>query len=306
MNHSFKFIVNPNNTKQVEITTLLQYCALKNTFSEFIPNNIKSMNFSGNQVYFSNKNKNFNPDISFTKYIQMEQSERDIFKTKYLNDINAFSLFFDALSESENLNYFKERRHLRFENKDTTSPDNYIIDDLYTVFMYHEYANRYLSKYIPKNSKEVCYVDMNKDSRGNTDILYDDNFIKFNIIGTKHNDEEIEELVNEYSSLVNCINDIIAIQISNNDGLVENTYDEFCIYTEDPNIIQKVLMNNQRIIDTTRRYIDNMKYRPCGKYSHTLDIFIELQTLITNIVNSCESSKKKAENRLAMLNNLFK
>ena len=30
MNHSFKFIVRPNRCVEIEITSLLQYCALKN------------------------------------------------------------------------------------------------------------------------------------------------------------------------------------------------------------------------------------------------------------------------------------
>ena len=84
MNHSFKLIVNPSNTEQVEITSLLQYCALKNILSKLTSNNIKPLDFNSNDVYFSNIITDVNPDVSFTKYALMTRSEKNNFQTETL------------------------------------------------------------------------------------------------------------------------------------------------------------------------------------------------------------------------------
>ena len=302
MNHSFKFIVNPNNTENIEITSLLQYCALKNSLSELTSNNIKSLKYNEYPVFFSDAIKDVKPDASFTKYIQKKQSEKNAFKTKSLKDITAFSLFFNAISEIEYAGSFKGLRPWKYNN---TAPDHYTVDDLYTIFMHYEYAKKYLLKYIPKNSEEVCYVQIPKTTTTNkgVDIRYDDSFINFDIIGSKYKDKEAKE---EYVRLVNCINENVDFQILKNNGHLENTYDDLCVYTEDPDIIHKVLMNNQVIIDTMVNDIFYINYRLHEKYSHRSDVFNELQSSITNVVDTYETSKKKTEDNLLTLNGLFK
>ena len=84
MNNSFKFIVNPKNTKQIEITSFLQYCALKNILSKFAPKYIESLDCNFNHILFSDTNKNFKPSTSFTKYIQISpEARQEVFRLKH-------------------------------------------------------------------------------------------------------------------------------------------------------------------------------------------------------------------------------
>ena len=299
MNHSFKFIVNLNRTRDIEITSLLQYYALKNTLANFTSNNIKSLNYNKNPVLFSDTITNVKQDASFTKYIQKKQSERNAFKTKYLEDITDSSLFFDAISEIEYPCSFKGPRPWKYND---IAPDYYTVDDLYTLFMRYEYAKMYLSKYIPKNSEEVCYVRIPKSDFDKPFIRYDDSFVKFDIINFNFENNEARE---EYTRLVNCIKESVEVQISKNNGHIENTYDELCVYTEDPAIIHKVLMNNQKVIDTIAKYIFYINYRLHTNYFYKYDVFNELQTSIENVVETYETTKKETEDNLAVLNDLF-
>ena len=303
MNHSFKFIVDPNNTTQVEITSLLQYYALKNTLANFTSNNIKSLNYNENPVIFSDTITDIKPDASFTEYIQKKQSKRDTFKAEYLEDITDFSLFFNAISEIEYPSSFKGPRPWKYNG---IAPNYYTVDDLYTIFMRYEYAKMYLSKYIPKNSEEVCYVRILKSDFGRNQsdfdkpfIRYDDSFVKFDVVNSNSENKE------EYTRLVNCIKESVEVQISKNNGHIENTYDELCVYTEDPVIIHKVLMNNQKIIDTIAKYIFYINYRLHTNYFYKYNVFNELNTCITNVVETYESTKKETEDNLAVLNDLF-
>ena len=154
MNNSFKFIVNPNYTYEIEITSFLQYCALKNTLSEFNSNNIKPLKNNRNPVSFSNKITNIESNVSFTKYIQMERDEKDAFKTKIFKE-EGVNLFFDAISDSLYSGLCKNRVFLDLFHYD--DPDYQTVNDLYKFFTSGISAEYYLSKYIPKNSKEVCY-----------------------------------------------------------------------------------------------------------------------------------------------------
>ena len=182
MNHSFKLIVNPSNTEQVEITSLLQYCALKNILSKLTSNNIKPLDFNSNDVYFSNIITDVNPDVSFTKYALMTRSEKNNFQTETLGKIWD-SLFFNALSDCGHLHIFKERRQrLRNEYTDT-APDNFTVEDLCTIFMENQPARKYLSEYIPEIPGEICYAQIPKTINNNTTICYDDNYINFIITG---------------------------------------------------------------------------------------------------------------------------
>ena len=297
---SFKFIVNPRNTTEIEITSFLQYCALKNNLSNLTSNNIKPLKYNKNPVLFTCDVTDIDPDASFTKYALMSQSEKNAFKTKTLKK-NYYSLFFNALSDSGYLKYFKERRGMRFEYRND-APDYFTVDDLYIFFMEYTPKNNYLPTYIPKNSCDICYVQIPETTDFDVNIYYNDNSINFDIIDSEHDDKETVE---EFTKLVNCINESTNLQISKNDGHIENTYDNFCVYTEDPTIIHKVLMNNQRVIDTMRNYIIDIKYRQRGKYSQIFDILNELQTSITNVVNAHESIVKKTKDNLAVLNDLF-
>ena len=76
MDNSFKFIVNPKNTKQIEVTSFLQYCALKNTLSKFNSNKIKPFKTNYHSVEFRDDITKRCPEAGFTEYIQMEQSEK--------------------------------------------------------------------------------------------------------------------------------------------------------------------------------------------------------------------------------------
>lgn len=299
MNHSFKIIVNPRITTEIEITSLLQYCALKNTLSKLTSNNIKPLKFNKNPVSFSSK------DIGtkFTEYIRMSRSERNAFKTKALEECDN-SVFFDALSECEctHSGFLRRRERHRREYKDT-APNNYTVDDLCTNFMFIN-GSEYLLKYIPEESCEVCYAQIYKTTDGkDIEIWYEDDFISFNIIDSVHDDTGNIE---EFNKLVDYINESVGLQISKHDGHIENTYDNLCVYTKDPDIICKVLKNNQRIINEMLSCIDDIKsHKPCGKYSCVFDISNELQTSITNVINAHESIEKKIKDNLTVLNDLF-
>ena len=99
---------------------------------------------------------------------------------------------------------------------------------------------------------------------------------------------------------------ILSIQILKNNGHIENIYDELCVYTEDPTIIHNVLKNNQVIIDKMASNIHYINYILHEKYSRRSVVFNELQTSITNVVNTYESSLKETGDNLAVLNDLFK
>ena len=304
MNNSFKFIVNPNYTYEIEITSFLQYCALKNTLSEFNSNNIKPLKNNRNPVSFSNKITNIESNVSFTKYIHMERDEKDAFKTKIFKE-EGVNLFFDAISDSLYSGLCKNRVFLDLFHYD--DPDYQTVNDLYKFFTSGISAEYYLSKYIPKNSKEVCYISMHMDYDENdneiVDIYHDDGFIKFDIIRSENKDSEYQK---EYSRIVNSIYENIDVQKIKNNGYIENTYNESCVYTEDPTIIHKVLMNNQSIINKVSSDIDYLNLRQETLCLNRYDIFIELQISIANVENSCKSAKKKVKDNLAMLNDLFK
>ena len=299
MNNSFKFIVNPSDTTQIEITSLLQYCALKNILSEFNCKKIKSLSSKSNEVYFSRKNRNFNLGISFTTYIQKSQSERDALKTTCLEDIDEFSLFFNAISEIE---YPHSFRDLRPYGLGFSTYSNYLVNDLYTIFKHREYAKKYLSKYIPKTSEEVCYAQIPKTTNKYDKIYYDDSFINFTVIEFDYKNKESDE---EYIKLIKCINENVDFQFLRNKGYIENIVDDLCIYTKDPAIIHKVLMNNQSIIDTMVSDILYIHNRQQSKYSCRHVVSNELQSSITDVVNIYESRKKKAEDNLVVLNDLI-
>ena len=300
MNHSFKFIVHPNRTENVEITTLLQYCALKNILSNFDSNYIKSFGYNNQPVFFSDEITDVEPDASFTKYIQKKQDKKNDFKSMCLENSSDLSLFFDAISEIEYAGSFRDLRPWKYNN---IVPDDYSVNDLYIIFMRYEYAKRYLSKYIPKNSNEVCYAQISGTTANDIKICYDDCYTKFTIISSNCKDEKSKE---EYIKLVNCINENINFQILKNNGHIENTYDDLCVYTEDPTIIHRVLMNNQVIIDKMASNILHINYVLHENYSRGSVVFNELQTSITNIVNIYETSLKETEDNLAVLNDLFK
>ena len=300
MNHSFKFIVHPNRTENVEITTLLQYCALKNILSNFDSNYIKSFEYNNQPVLFSDEITDVEPDASFTEYIQKKQDKRNDFISMCLDNSNDLSLFFDAISEIEYPGSFKDLRPWEYND---IVPDDYSVNDLYTIFMRYEYAKRYLSKYIPKNSEEICYAQITRNTANDIKIYYDDCYTKFTIISSNCEDEKSKE---EYIKLVNCINENIDFQILKNNGHIENTYDELCVYTEDPTIIHNVLKNNQVIIDKMASNIHYINYVLHKKYSRRSVVFNELQTSITNIVNTYESTLKEIGDNLAVLNDLFK
>ena len=301
MNNSFKFIVNSNNDEQVEITTLLQYCALKNILSKFNSNKIKPLKYNINPVLFSDKIIDDYPDASFTEYLQKEQSERDSFKTKTLKEDNV-SLFFDALSNCEDSRFLTRRREILRKEYEDTAPNYYTVEDLCMIFMNHLSAKNYLSKYIIKNSEEICYAQMSGTAEDYVDIWYDDKCIAFDIINFKCKDKED---IREFTKLVNCINESFELQFSKNNGLIADTCDDLCVYTEDPTTIREVLSNNQRIIDTTRKYINYMECTSRGRYSHIFNISNELQSSITNVINSYESRKKKIKNNSTALDGLF-
>ena len=269
MNHSFKFIVRPNRYVEIEITSLLQYCALKNILSNFDLNNIKSLKYNENHVLFSETIINADPRASFTEYILMTQSERDAFKQKTFKE-EGVSLFFDAISEVEYKNSFTDLRPTDYDFYG--DPFKYTVEDLYLIFMNHEHAKKYLSKYIPKNSKEIRYVDMDKNTWEDYIIRYYDNSIKFDIIDSWHKDKEV---LKEYAKLINCIKRNTYFHYFKNNGHIENTYDEFCVYTEDPAIIHKVLMNNQAIIDKMANDISYINHRQHDNYSHRSIVFNE-------------------------------
>ena len=298
MNNSFKFIVNPNDTEDIEITSLLQYCALKNTLSNLTSNNIKPLKFNKNPVLFSSK------DIGtrFTEYIRMSRSERNAFKTKTLDECDD-SVFFDALSECERAHPgFLRRREIHKRKYKDATQDNYTVDDLCTIFMSYD-VSEYLLKYIPEESCEICYAQISKATDNkNINIWYEDEYIRFDIIDSVHDDTGNIE---EFTKLVDYINKSVGLQISKHDGHIENTYDNLCVYTKDPAIICKVLKNNQRIINKMLCCITDINHKPCGKYSRVFDISNELQTSITNVVNAHESMKKKIKDNLTVLNDLF-
>ena len=299
MNHSFKLIVNPSDTTEIEITSLLQYCALKNTLSELTSNNIRPLKFNRNPVLFSNENIS----TRFTEYIRMSRSERNTFKTKALDECDD-SIFFDALSECEcaHPGFLRRREIYRREYKDTTQ-DYYTVDDLCTNFMSIN-ASEYLLKYIPEDTCEVCYAEISKtNDNKDINICYEDEYISFDIIDSIHDDTGNTE---EFTKLVDYIDESVGLQISKHDGHIENTCDNLCVYTKDPDIICKVLKNNQRIINEMISCITDIKsHKPCGKCSCVFDISNELQTSITNVVNARESIEKKTKDNLAALNDLF-
>ena len=299
MNQSFKFIVNPSDTTEIEITSLLQYCALKNTLSEFTSNNINPFIYHETPVHFSNKVTDIDSYKDFAKYIQMTRSEKDAFKTKYLENTTNFSLFFDAISEIEYTEPFTDLRPN--DNNNNRSTEYYIINDLYAIFMNHEYAKKYLSKYIPKNSEEVCYAEIS-DFLSNH-IKYEDKFIKFYHHWFQSNDIATND--KGYTNLVKCIKENTDFQISKNNGHIENTCDDLCVYTEDPAIIHKVLVNNQAIIDKMANDISYINHRQHDNYSHRSIVFNELHTCITNVMDTCESIKKETEDNLTVLNDLI-
>ena len=303
MSKSFRFIVEPGEkTIKIEITSLLQYCALKNILSKFILNNIKPLKCNKNPIRFGNKVTDFYPDTTFTKYVQMSKSERDSFKTKFLEENNYYSLFFDVLSKNDCLIFFKEQIYLEEEYRDTTVPDQYIVDHLYTFFMHCDYGYGYLSEYDSDVSYELCYVEIPKNIDKDIDICCDDEYIHFDIINSKHNDkEDIEEFVR----LIKCINESIELQILKNNGHIENTYDELCVYTEDPTVIHDVLRHNQHTIRDIKYIIDSINYKQHEKYSHVFNISNELNTSIANVINTYESKKKKTEDNLTVLKGLF-
>ena len=301
MNHSFKFIVNPNDTKQIEITSFLQYCALKNTLSKLTSNNIKPLKYNKNSVLFNCDDTDIDPDASFTKYALMSQSEKDAFKTKTFKE-NYCSLFFNALSDNGYLENFKYRRYMRSEYKND-APDYFTVDDLYTFFMEEQSANKYLPKYIPKDSYDICYVQIPETTTDfGVKIYYYDDSIIFDIINDIYDDKETVE---EFTKLVNCINESTNLQISKNDGHIENTHDNFCVYTEDPTIINKVLMNNQVIIDTMASDISYINDKRHDEYSRKSIVYNELQTSIANVIETYESTKKEVEDKLTVLKGLF-
>ena len=297
MNQSFKFIVNPNDTMQIEITSFLQYCALKNTLSEFTSNNIKSLINNKNHVIFNNKIG----DTSFTEYIQMTQSEREAFKTTCLKGVNDSSLFFDAISEIEYPGSFRDLRPSELNSNDSDEYEEYTVSDLYTVFMNHEHAKKYLAKYVPKNSEEVRYIKMH-NINDHALIYYDDCYVNFYVVDLNNKDSEDHK---EYTKLIDCINTNTYLLMHMNKWYVENINDNFCVYTEDPDTIYKVLINNQRIIDTMASNISCMDNGLIKYYLHVYDILNELQTSITNVTNAYEFTKKEAENKLAVLKGLF-
>ena len=295
MNHSFKFIVNPSDVIKIEITSFLQYCALKNILSKFTSNNIKPLKNNKNLVLFDDKVT----DASFTKYIQMTQSEKETFKTTCLKDVNASSLFFDAISEIEYSGSFRDlRKPLELNSND--SDENYTVSDLYTIFMSHEHAKKYLSKYVPKNSEEIRYVRM-YGINDSSIIYYDDCYINFYIVDLNHEDDEDHK---EYTKLVDCINTNTYLLMFMNKFHLENIHDDVCVYTEDPDTIHKVLMDNQAIINTMANNISHMDNKSVKYYLHVYNVFNELQTSITNVANAYESTKKEAEGKLAVLKGL--
>ena len=299
MNHSFKFIVNPSDVREIEITSFLQYCALKNTLSKFTSNNIKSLINNKNPVIFNDEIK----DASFTEYIQMTRSERETFKTTCLKGVNDFSLFFDAISEIEYPGSFRDLRpsELNSNDSDENEGEEYTVADLYTIFMNHEHAKKYLAKYVPKNSEEVRYIKIH-NINDHALIYYNDCYINFYVVDLNHKDSEDHK---EYTKLVDCINTNTYLLMHMNKWHVENINDDICVYTEDPDTIYKVLMNNQRVIDTMASNISCMDNGLIKYYLHVNDILNELQTSITNVANAYESTKKEAENKLAMLNGLL-
>ena len=209
--------------------------------------------------------------------------------------------FFNALSDCGHLHIFKERRQrLRNEYTDT-APDNFTVEDLCTIFMENQPAKKYLSEYVPEIPGEICYAQIPKTINDDTTIHYDDNYINFIIAGFNCKNENTKE----YIKFVNCINEHIDFSMLHNCKHIENTYDDLCVYTEDPDITHKVLMNNQKIIDTIAKDIYFINLYLHGDQSYRHIVSNELQTSITNVVNTYETVIKKAGENLAALKELI-
>ena len=231
----------------------------------------------------------------------MTQSEREAFKTTCLKGVNDSSLFFDAISEIEYPGSFRDLRPSELNSNDSDEYEEYTVSDLYTVFMNHEHAKKYLAKYVPKNSEEVRYIKMH-NINDHALIYYDDCYVNFYVVDRNHKDKEV---LKEYTKLVNCINTTTYLLMHMNKWHVENINDDICVYTEDPATIHKVLMDNQQIIDTMASNISCMDNGLIKYYLHVNDILNELQTSITNVANAYESTRKEAKNKLAVLKGLF-
>ena len=302
MNHSFKLIVDPCNTERVEITSFLQYCALKNTLSKLTSNNIKPLDFNSNDVCFSYKVTDVDSDTSFTKYALMTQSE----KYDFMDTLRECwdSSFFNAVSHCGDLHIFKSRRRYRevCVNDNNAVPDNFTVEDLCTIFMEYQTAKKYLAAYTPSNPEEICYAQIPKTTiNDDTTISYDDGYMNFIIAGFNCKNENTKE----YIKFVNCINEHIDFAMLHNCKRIANTYDDLCVYTEDPEITHKVLKNNQAIIDKMAEDIFYISLGLYGEQSYRHIIPNELQTSITNVVNTYETIVKEAGENLAALNKMI-
>lgn len=283
MDNSFKFIVNPKNTKQIEVTSFLQYCALKNTLSKFNSNKIKPFKFNNSYVGFRDDITKRCPEADFAEYIQMEQSEKDNFTNSLKEEYLDPSLFYEVLAECG---------HLKCLNYNPYS-DDYMVNDLFDAFSGVYKIDEYLLKYIKNRSCKkipdfVC-VEIPETTDKKFEICYDDECLFFYIIYSGYDDKEDIE---EFAKLINCINESTKLQISKHNGHIENTHDDICVYTSDPDVICKVLNNNNEILGRMNRYINCIKDSLLKKKSYTFDIITELQSSITNVVNAYEYIKK--------------
>ena len=261
MDNSFKFIVNPKNTKQIEVTSFLQYCALKNTLSKFNSNKIKPFKTNYNPVEFRDDITKRCPEADFIEYVQMEQSEKDNFtkdlKKEYLDP----SLFYEVLAECEHLKCLKRSPY----------SDDYVVNDLFDAFSGVYKIDEYLLKYTKnrcckKSQCPVC-VEIPETTDKDFEICYDDECLYFGIIYSEFDDKEDIE---EFAKLINCINESTKLQISKHNGHIENTHDNVCVYTSDPDVICKVLNNNNEILGKMHWYINCIKDKLLRKKCYTL------------------------------------
>ena len=287
MDNSFKFIVNPKNTKQIEVTSFLQYCALKNTLSKFNSNKIKPFKSNYHSVDFRDDITKRCPEACFTEYIQMEQSEKDNFTKSFKEEYRERSLFYEVLAVCGHLKSFKY--------KERPPSLNYCkVEDLFDAFSGVYKIDEYLLKYTKylscnKSPGFPCIEEMPETTDKDFEICYDDESLYFGIVYSKYDDKED---IKEFAKLINCINESTKLQISKHNGHIENTHDDICVYTSDPDVICKVLNNNNEILGRMNWYINCIKDSLLKKKSYTFDIITELQSSITNIVNAYEYIKK--------------
>lgn len=169
-----------------------------------------------------------------------------------------------------------------------------MVNDLFDAFSGVYKIDKYLLKYTKyrgckKIPSFVC-VEIPETTDKDFEICYDDECLYFGIIYSEFDDKEDIE---EFAKLINCINESTKLQISKHNGHIENTHDNVCVYTSDPDTIYKVLNNNNNeILGKMHWYINCIKDKLLRKKCYTFDIVNELQSSITNVVNAYEYIKK--------------